>query len=334
MLLKSEAAKIFTLFISVLLLLFGVCASIVYGYTDTSWQMAYEAFTAFNGTNEHLILKSVRLPRAIIAAVVGACLAVAGALMQALTKNPLASPGVFGINAGAGFFVVVAVAVFQINSLQSFTWISFLGAAMAAIIVYFVGAVGREGLTPVKLTLAGAAIAALFSSLTQGLLAVNEAALEQVLFWLAGSVQGRKMEMLYAVLPYVTVGFIGSLLLAPKINVLTIGEDIAKGLGQRTGSVKIMTALVIIILAGSAVSIAGPIGFIGIVVPHFARYLVGTDLRWILPYSAVLGGILLLTGDIGARYIIMPKEVPVGVVTAFIGTPFFIYIARKGRQKP
>jgi iron complex transport system permease protein len=331
--LKSGIAKIFTLFISVIILLFGVCASIVYGYTDTSWQMAYEAFTAFDGSNEHVILQSVRLPRAVIAAVVGACLAVAGALMQALTKNPLASPGVFGINAGAGFFVVVAVAIFQNNSYQSFTWIAFLGAAVAAFTVYFIGAVGREGLTPVKLTLAGAAMAALFSSLTQGLLAVNEAALEQVLFWLAGSVQGRKMEMLYAVLPYVTVGLIGSLLLAPKINVLTMGEDIAKGLGQRTGSVKILTALVIILLAGSAVSIAGPIGFIGIVVPHFARYLVGTDHRWILPYSAVLGGILLLSGDIGARYIIMPKEIPVGVMTAFIGIPFFIYIARRGFQK-
>ncbi|WP_307440027.1 iron ABC transporter permease [Bacillus sp. V2I10] len=333
MLLKSSIAKIFTLFLSVLLLLFGVCASIVYGYTDTSWQMAYEAFTSFDGTNEHVILQSVRLPRAVIAAVVGACLAVAGALMQALTKNPLASPSVFGINAGAGFFVVAAVAIFKNNSLQSFTWIAFLGAAVAAFTVYFVGAVGREGLTPVKLTLAGAAMAALFSSLTQGLLAVNEAALEQVLFWLAGSVQGRKMEMLYAVLPYVTVGLIGSLLLAPKINVLTMGEDIAKGLGQRTGSVKILAALMIILLAGSAVSIAGPIGFIGIVVPHFARYLVGTDHRWILPYSAVLGGILLLSGDIGARYIIMPNEVPVGVMTAFIGTPFFIYLARRGFQK-
>ncbi|MDQ0861855.1 iron complex transport system permease protein [Bacillus sp. V2I10] len=331
--LKSSIAKIFTLFLSVLLLLFGVCASIVYGYTDTSWQMAYEAFTSFDGTNEHVILQSVRLPRAVIAAVVGACLAVAGALMQALTKNPLASPSVFGINAGAGFFVVAAVAIFKNNSLQSFTWIAFLGAAVAAFTVYFVGAVGREGLTPVKLTLAGAAMAALFSSLTQGLLAVNEAALEQVLFWLAGSVQGRKMEMLYAVLPYVTVGLIGSLLLAPKINVLTMGEDIAKGLGQRTGSVKILAALMIILLAGSAVSIAGPIGFIGIVVPHFARYLVGTDHRWILPYSAVLGGILLLSGDIGARYIIMPNEVPVGVMTAFIGTPFFIYLARRGFQK-
>ncbi|MBD1380778.1 FecCD family ABC transporter permease [Metabacillus arenae] len=330
MLLKSGVAKILVLFISVLLLLFGICASIVYGYTNTSWQMAYEAFTAFNGSNEHLILQTVRLPRAVIAAVVGACLAIAGALMQALTKNPLASPSVFGINAGSGFFVVVAVAAFQISSLHAFTWIAFFGAATAAFTVYFVGSIGREGLTPVKLTLAGAAMAALFSSLTQGFLAVNEAALEQVLFWLSGSVQGRKMEMLYAVLPYVTVGIIGSLILAPKINVLTMGEDIAKGLGQKTGTVKLVTALVIILLAGSAVSIAGPIGFIGIVIPHFARYLVGTDHRWILPYSALLGGILLIAADIGARYIIMPKEVPVGVMTAFIGTPFFIYIARRG----
>lgn len=333
MLLKTTFIRFSGLVIGVILLVFFMCASVVYGYTQTSWRLAIEAFTNFNGSNEHLIIQTVRLPRAIIAVVVGASLAMAGALMQALTKNPLASPGVFGINAGAGFFVVIAVSIFGISSLQAFTWISFLGAAVAAFSVYFVGSFGREGLTPMKLTLAGAAMAALFSSLTQGFLVTNEAALDQVLFWLAGSVQGRKFEMLYSILPYTGTAFIISFFLASKINLLMMGEDVAKGLGQKTGTVKLITAVVIIFLAGGSVAIAGPVGFVGIVIPHIARYFVGNDHRWILPYCAVLGGILLVAADICARYVVMPEEVPVGVMTALVGTPFFIYIARRGFGK-
>jgi iron complex transport system permease protein len=181
-----------------------------------------------------------------------------------------------------------------------------------------------------KLTLAGAAMAGLFASLTQGLLVVNESALDQVLFWLAGSVQGRKLESLHTILPYVIPALILSMIMAQKINVLTMGEAVAKGLGQRTGFVKLLAALIIIVLGGGAVAVAGPISFIGIVIPHFARFLVGHDHRWIIPYSAVLGGALLVIADILARFIIMPEEVPVGVMTALIGTPVFVYIARRG----
>ncbi|MDR0139863.1 iron ABC transporter permease [Metabacillus idriensis] len=333
MLLQTNLVKTAGLITGFMLLLVSICASVVLGYTQTSWDTAINAFTNFNGSNEHLIIQTVRLPRAAVAVVVGASLAVAGALMQALTKNPLASPGVFGINAGAGFFVVIAVSIFGVSSLQAFTWISFLGAAVAAFTVYFAGSFGREGLTPMKLTLAGAAMAALFSSLTQGFLVSNEAALDQVLFWLAGSVQGRKLEILYSVLPYIGIAFVICIFLASKINLLMMGEDVARGLGQKTGTVKLITAAVIILLAGGAVAIAGPVGFVGIVIPHIARYFVGNDHRWILPYCAVLGGVLLVTADIGARFVAMPEEVPVGVMTALVGTPFFIYIARRGFQK-
>ncbi|TDL78720.1 FecCD family ABC transporter permease [Peribacillus frigoritolerans] len=333
MLLQTNLVKTAGLITGFILLLVSICASVVLGYTQTSWDTAINAFTNFNGSNEHLIIQTVRLPRAAVAVAVGASLAVAGALMQALTKNPLASPGVFGINAGAGFFVVIAVSTFGVNSLHAFTWISFLGAAVAAFTVYFAGSFGREGLTPMKLTLAGAAMAALFSSLTQGFLVSNEAALDQVLFWLAGSVQGRKLELLYSVLPYIGIAFVICIFLASKINLLMMGEDVAKGLGQKTGTVKLITAAVIILLAGGAVAIAGPVGFVGIVIPHIARYFVGNDHRWILPYCAVLGGVLLVTADIGARFVAMPEEVPVGVMTALVGTPFFIYIARRGFQK-
>ncbi len=330
MLLKKTGHKWLGLFITILILLLLMCASIVYGYTDTTWKMAFEAFSAFDGSNEHIILQSVRLPRALIGAATGASLAIAGALMQTVTKNPLASPSVFGVNAGAGFAVVLAVSVFSVSSLQAYTWISFAGAAAAAAAVYGIGSVGREGLTPMKLTLAGAAMSAMFSAFTQGLLVVNEAALEQVLFWLAGSVSGRKLESLTAVLPYFAAGWIGSLLLAKKLNVISMGEDVAKGLGLRTGWTKLFAGAAIILLAGGAVAVAGPIVFVGIVIPHLARAVVGIDHRWVIPFSAVMGGILLVAADISARYIIMPQEVPVGVMTAIIGTPFFVYIARRG----
>ena len=330
MLLKTNGQRLVGLIIVISILVFLMCASIIYGYTQTSWKMVLDAFQNNNGSNEHIVIETVRLPRALIAAAVGSSLAISGVLMQTLTKNPLASPGIFGINAGAGFAVVLAVTLFSVTNLQAFAWISFSGAAVAAIAVYTIGSAGREGLTPMKLTLAGAAMSAMFASFTQGFLVINEAAFEQVLFWLAGSVEGRKMEILLNVFPYLLLGWIGSIIIASKMNVLSMGEDVAKGLGVNTGFLKIIVAIIVILLAGGSVAIAGPIGFIGIVIPHLTRYIVGIDHRWLIPFSGLLGGILLLVADIFARYIIMPQEVPVGVMTAIIGTPFFIYIARKG----
>ncbi|MBM7586163.1 iron complex transport system permease protein [Bacillus pakistanensis] len=324
----SYQAGIFIGTILILGLLLGM--SIVYGYTDTSWSLAYEAFISSNNSKEHIVIESIRLPRALIAAVVGSSLAIAGLLMQTLTKNPLASPGIFGINAGAGFMVVAAVTLFGVADLQAFSWISFLGAGIAAVGVYVIGSAGREGLTPMKLTLAGAAITALFASFTQGLLVLNEAALEQVLFWLAGSVQGRDLEILGSVFPYILFGWILALVIANKMNVIAMGEDVAKGLGLKTGLIKFLALSIVVLLAGGSVAIAGPIGFIGIVIPHIAKKIIGIDHRWLIPYTGLLGAILLLAADIGARYIIMPQEVPVGVMTAAIGAPFFIYIARRG----
>lgn len=330
MLLKTTPLKWVGLITAILLMLLLMCASVILGYTDTSWRTAIESYTNYNGSNEHIIIQTVRFPRALIASAVGASLAIAGVLMQTLTKNPLASPGIFGINAGAGFAVVVAITVFSVTDLQAFNGLAFLGAAIAAVSVYAIGSFGREGLTPMKLTLAGAAMSAMFSSFTQGLLVVDEAALEQVLFWLAGSVQGRKLETLYSVLPYIGIGWLGAVLISGKMNILSMGEDVAKGLGLNTGLVKVAIGVIVILLAGGSVAVAGPIGFVGIVVPHITRSIIGIDHRWVIPLSAILGAILLLAADIAARYILMPSEVPVGVMTAVIGTPFFIFIARRG----
>ncbi|UTE73863.1 iron ABC transporter permease [Rossellomorea marisflavi] len=316
---------------TVVLLVAFIALSIVYGYTDTSWKAAFDTFMEPDGSTEHLVIQNIRLPRALIAAAVGASLAISGVLMQTLTKNPLASPGIFGINAGGGFMVVMAVTLFGVTSLQSFAWLSFLGAAIAAVGVFIIGgASGSNGLTPMKLTLAGAAITAMFSSFTQGLLVLNEAALEQVLFWLAGSVQGRSLAILAGVFPYILAGWILSLMIAGKMNILAMGEDVAKGLGVKTNILKVISLIAVVLLAGGSVAVAGPIGFIGIVIPHIARKIIGVDHRWLIPYSGLLGAILLLAADIGARYIIMPQEVPVGVMTAVIGAPFFVYVARRG----
>lgn len=330
MLLKNSWQKWMGLFITILLLLFLLCSSIVYGYTDTTWKLAIDAFTDFNGTNEHIVIQSVRLPRALIASAIGASLAISGVLMQTLTKNPLASPDIFGVNAGAGLAVVTGVTVFGISNLQVFTWLSFLGAAIAAISIFMIGSMGRGGLTPMKLTLAGAAMTAMVASLTQGLLVSNEALLEQVLFWLAGSVSGRSLDNLVAVLPYLAVGWVLALIMSGKMNVLSMGEDVAKGLGLNIVLLKLVLGLAIILLSGGSVAVAGPIGFIGIVVPHLTRSIVGIDHRWLIPFSGLFGAVLLIAADVISRYILMPREVPVGVMTAIIGTPFFIYIARKG----
>ncbi|AKO94610.1 FecCD family ABC transporter permease [Priestia filamentosa] len=317
------------LFLLILLLILCMCLSVLMGYTNTGIHTVINAVSHFNGSNEQIVVRTVRIPRALIATAIGSSLAISGLLLQALTKNPLASPDIIGFNAGASFFIVIGLMLFSINSLQGFTWLAFLGAAFSGIVVYLLASAGRDGLTPMKLTLAGAAIAAMFASLTQGLLVLDEQALEQMLFWLAGSVQGRDLSLLQAVLPYLIGATAVSLFLGRKLNTLAMGEEVALGLGQRTGTVKLITAVVTILLAGGAVAVAGPIGFVGIIIPQLARFVIGNDYRWLIPYSGVLGAMLLLLADIGARYVIMPEEVPVGIMTAILGTPFFIYIARR-----
>ncbi|MEK4486251.1 iron ABC transporter permease [Psychrobacillus sp. FSL H8-0484] len=333
MLLKNARQRWIGFGVTIIILIVLMSISIVYGYTNTTWQISFNAFTNFDGSTEHIVIRTVRLPRALIAAAVGASLAIAGVLMQALTKNPLSSPDILGVNAGAALTVVIAITIFGVSNLQLFTWVSFIGAAIAAISVYMIGSVGRDGLTPMKLTLAGAAMTAMIASLTQGLLVSNEALLDQVLFWLAGSVAGRSLDNLVAVLPYLVLGWVLAQLVSGKMNVFSMGEDVAKGLGLNTAILKITIGIIIVLLAGGSVAVAGPIGFIGIVIPHVTRFIVGIDHRWLIPYAALNGAILLIAADIASRYILMPQEVPVGVMTAIIGTPFFIYIARKGFNK-
>lgn len=332
-LLSNTYLKILGVGFFLLLLAYLSYASLVFGIVETSWHTAIDAFTQFNGTNEHIVIKEVRVPRVLNALAVGMCLGIAGTLLQALTRNPIADVELFGLNAGAAFFVVVAITFFGISSLTQFTWIAFLGSAVSGVVVYLLGSLGRDGMTPVKLTLAGAAITALAASARHGMMVLNEKSVDEMLFWLSGSVGGRKLEFLTAVFPYMIVAWIIAFLLARPIQTLLMGDDVAKGLGQRTMMVKLAAGATIVLLSGSSVAVAGPIGFVGLVTPHLARFLVGIETRWVMLYSGLLGAALLLAADIGARFVAKPAEVPIGVMTALIGIPFFIYVARKGLDK-
>jgi len=310
------------------LLLLAMLASVLFGAADISPPTVWNALVAPDGSSNHLIIRTLRVPRALIAALVGAALAVAGAIMQGITGNPMASPGILGVNAGAALAVVAAVFLLGASSLAVYAWFAFLGAGLAAVTVYLLGSVGRGGATPLKLTVAGAALAALLSSLTTGILILNQRTLDQIRFWLAGSVAGRDLELLRQVLPFLAVGLLIAFGLGRQLTTFTLGEDVATGLGQRTVRLKVTAALAVVLLAGGAVAVAGPIGFVGLVIPHVARFFVGVDYRWILPYAAVLGAIFLVLADVAARLVLQPQEVPVGAMTALIGGPVFIWLVR------
>lgn len=306
--------------------------SMTYGSMQTDWRTVVQAFTDFDGSAAHLIIRNTRLPRMLVAAAVGAALAASGAVMQTVTRNPLASPSILGVNAGASLCIVIAILFFGFSSLNEFIGAAFLGSALGAAAAYGLGSAGSGGASPLKITLAGAAVTAFASSMTQGVMLVNGQTFDQVLFWLVGSVAGREMPMLLPVLPYMGLGWVVCAGLARPLNTLSLGEDVARGLGLRVGLVKLVSALAVVLLAGASVAVAGPIAFIGIIVPHIARFAAGSDHRWLLPYCALLGASLLLAADILARFIAMPDEVPVGVVTALIGVPFFVWAARRGRD--
>ncbi|QIN80840.1 iron chelate uptake ABC transporter family permease subunit [Rubrobacter marinus] len=303
-----------------------VLASVRFGAAEVGTRDVLAAFFAYDGSEEHLIIRTLRVPRALIAALVGASLGVVGALMQGLTRNPLAEPGILGINAGAALAVVATVFVFGASSLAVYAPLAFVGAAVAWAVVHLLGSLG--GASPMKLTVAGAALEALFTSLTMALLILSQQTLEEIRFWLAGSVAGRDLGLLLQILPYALAGLTLAFVLGRRVTVLALGEDVAVGLGQRTALTRLAVALAIVLLAGSAVAVAGPIVFAGLVAPHLARFLVGVDYRWILPYSALLGGILLVCADVVGRVVLRPQELPVGVTVALVGAPLFVYLVR------
>lgn len=272
-----------------------------------------------------------RVPRTILALLAGGALGLAGALMQGLTRNPLADPGILGVNMGASLAIVIGIAFFGITSANSFIWVAILGAGVTACFVYIAGSLGPGGATPLKLALAGAATSIAFSSMVAGIVLPRNDIAEGVRAWLVGGVGGATFEGLGQVLPFMIVGFFLSQVSAAKLNALALGDDMAAGLGERVVLARLVAALAGVTLCGAATAACGPIAFVGLVVPHFCRLLVGQDHRWLLPLSALTGAGLLIAADIIGRVIARPTEIQVGILVAFLGAPFFIWIVR--RQK-
>lgn len=310
------------------ILVICVLGSILLGAADISVETISDSLFAFDGSFDHLIIRTVRLPRVLAGVVVGAALAVAGAIMQGLTRNPLADSGILGINAGASFAVVLAVSILGNPPLSTYVFFAFIGAGLAAATVYALGGMGRGAASPLRLTLAGVILTAFVSSFTTAILINDQETLDRIRFWTAGSLAGRDMNMLAQTAPYILAGVVGAMVISRQITTISLGDDVAVGLGQNTTLIKSIAAVIVVLLAGDAVALAGPIGFIGLIVPHVARFLVGVDYRWVLPYSALMGAVLVTVGDIGARMIIRPQELPIGVMMALIGAPFFIWLAR------
>jgi iron complex transport system permease protein len=307
----------------------ALLSSIAFGAADIDAATVVASLFAYDPDNtQHLIIQTLRVPRALTAALVGAGLAIAGALMQALTRNPLADTGLLGIEAGAALAVVAAVYFIGIDSLATYALFAFGGATAAALLVYLLGSLGRGGATPFRLTIAGAAVTSFLASLTTALMLFNQRTFEEVRFWLAGSVAGRDMALILQAAPYLAGALLIALLLGRQLTTLALGDDIARGLGQRTALIKLAAALAVVVIAGTSVALAGPIGFVGLVIPHAVRFFTGADYRWTLPYAALTGATFLIGADVLGRLLAQPGEISIGVMTALIGGPVFVALVR------
>lgn len=316
---------------SLVLLTGAVVLSLGVGSVAVPWRTSIAAIVDFDGSNHHLIVRTLRLPRTVIGVGVGASLAVAGVAMQSITRNALASPTILGVNAGASFAIVTAVFVLDVVTPTMYVWFALAGAGLVSVLVYAIAATGRGGATPVKLALAGAVVTALLNSWISAILVFHQRTLDEVRFWLAGSLAGRDLDVFVQVLPFMVVGLVAVLAMARHLNTMALGEQVALGLGQHTMHVRIAGGMAAVLLAGGAVAAAGPVAFVGLAVPHAMRSVVGPDHRWLLPYAAIHGAVLLLAADVLGRVVMRPSEIQVGIVTALVGAPVFIHLVRRRR---
>ena len=297
------------------------------------WSGWHDIVSALGGDESGIGQAAVqkRIPRTLLALLIGAALGLSGAVMQGVTRNPLADPGILGVTTGAALAVVTGIAFFGLTSPTSYIWVAIAGAAGAAVFVYAIGSLGRGGATPLKLALAGAASAAAFTSLVSAILLPRVDVMNAFRFWQIGGVGGASFGSISLVLPFLVVGALVCIGSARGLNSLALGDDVAAGLGERVAVTRLVAAVGAVLLCGAATAVAGPIAFVGLVVPHLCRLLIGIDHRWLLPFSMLVGAILLTAADVVGRVVARPAEIDVGIITALIGAPFFIYIVR--RQK-
>ncbi|MFS0718112.1 iron chelate uptake ABC transporter family permease subunit [Arthrobacter sp. 1P04PC] len=306
-------------------------ASLAVGARQLSLGTVVAALTGFDpGNGDHAVVQA-RVPRTVLGLLAGGALGLAGAAMQGVARNPLADPGILGVNAGAALAVVAGIHLAGVTSLTGYLWLAFAGASAAAVVVYLIAAAGRGGATPVKLALAGAALSAALFSLMNVILISSQDTLDRFRFWQVGGLAGRDWSVVLAGLPFLVAGAVLVVVAGRALNGLALGDDVARGLGQRVGLTRGVTALGVVLLCGAATALAGPIGFVGLVVPHAVRLLSGPDYRWILPLSLVLGPCLLLLADVAGRVVLLPGEVPAGIMTALVGAPVFVWLVRRSK---
>ncbi|EHD22198.1 MULTISPECIES: FecCD family ABC transporter permease [Brenneria] len=318
------------LLIGALLLAALALWSLFIGSRPIPAQVTWQALVAFDaGSSEHLLVRYLRIPRTLLAIVVGAALGVSGAIMQALTRNPLADPGILGVNAGAMVAIVAAIAFLGVSDVAGYMWFGLLGAGLVGCGVYFLSGGWRE-INPVRVVLAGAALTVVLLALAQ-LITVNsdEEVFNQFRHWVVGSLQGRGYAVLGPVSLVAAAGLLVSLTLAKSLDMVALGNDLGQSLGVNALWVWLLSALTIISLAGAATAAAGPIGFIGLTAPHFARFVAGSDHRWVLPWSMLISAILMVTADILGRLLGYPGEIGVGIMAALIGGPVFVVLVRR-----
>ncbi|KMP29054.1 ferrichrome ABC transporter permease [Bacillus wiedmannii] len=319
--------------LTILCLIGSIFLAVAFGAKDIHLQTVWTAVFDYNPKlTQHQIIYELRLPRVIGAAIVGAAFAVAGAVMQGVTRNPLADAGVLGINAGAMFVVALSFAFFPHMPYSYLMIVSFIGAVLSTVLIFIIGSATSGGLTPMRLTIAGAVMAALLHSLSSGV-AIYYDLSQDLAFWYAGGVAGVKWEHLKFLVPIILITIVFATVLGRSISLISMGDDVATNLGVKTNRTRILGMIIVVTLAGVSVSAVGSIGFVGLVIPHIARKLVGVNYRLIIPMSAFLGAMLLVLADLGARTVNPPKELAIGIMVALVGVPFFLYIARKvGRE--
>ncbi|GAA0592597.1 iron chelate uptake ABC transporter family permease subunit [Kribbella sandramycini] len=308
-----------------------MAASLAFGAEHVPFGQVWQALTV-GGTDSDVIVRDVRLPRTLLGVLVGSALAVAGALMQALSRNPLAEPGLLGVNAGASLGVVIAMAYFGIGALSGYVWFALIGASIATVAVYALGSAGTAGASPARLALAGAAITAALTGAISAIVLLSSTVFNGFRAWSVGTLSGRTIPVVVQVAPFVVIGLILALFLVSSLNALALGEDAAKGLGANVARTRLLGVVATTLLCGAATAAAGPISFVGLVVPHMVRTFTGPDHRWVLPYCLLVGPILMIAADLAGRMIARPGELPTALVTAVVGAPVFVYLIRRRRM--
>lgn len=331
--LRPHIPKNFAIVLFICFVLLGVCvvASLAFGSRMVGLNGVMDGLFHQNIDSYEANIVRKRISRTIFSLFCGAALGVSGALMQAVTRNPIADPSILGVNTGASLFIVCGIAFLNISSANQYIWLALAGAAITAVFVFGIGSMGRGGTTPIKLVLAGAATSAALSSLVVAIMIPRSHVMDQFRFWQVGSVGSGNWNAIATFLPFLIIGILIAIVSAPALNALALGDDVATGLGVRTGILRLIAALGAVLLCGAATALAGPIGFIGLLSTHIMRLILGPDLRFVIPMSAISGAIILTISDVSGRIIGSPGELEVGVVTAFIGAPLLIILAMRSK---